>query len=107
MPETSAMGTRVEQPSELVPCASRTGYRQPKDLADPFYRLSPAVEDLHVIVPRGNWPVLLQNGFCIILLVLTTLGVKSSYLLRAPCNRPVTCENGAVEDRSPRRPLVV
>src|SRR5512144_109500 len=61
------MGTRVEQPSELVPCASRTGYRQHKDLANPFHRLSPAIEDLHVIVPRGNWLVLLQNGFCIIL----------------------------------------
>src|SRR6266700_5746146 len=61
------MGTRVEQPGELVPCAGRAGCRDLEDLADPLHRLPPAAKDLQVIVQSRNRTLLLQGTFCITL----------------------------------------
>ena len=61
------MGTRVEQSGEFVPRAGGAGRRHLEDMADSFHRLSPAVEDFQVIIPRGNRTLLLQREFRITL----------------------------------------
>src|SRR5215471_9582998 len=61
------MGTRVEQSGELVPRTYRAGCRHFEDLADSVHRLSPAAEDLQVIIPRCNRALLLQGEFWITL----------------------------------------
>jgi hypothetical protein len=40
MPEALAVGTRMEQSGEFLPCASRAGRRHPEDMADSLHRLS-------------------------------------------------------------------
>src|SRR6266566_5776797 len=97
------MGTRVEQPGELVPCAGRAGCRDLEDLADPLHRLPPAAKDLQVIVQSRNRTLLLQGTFCITLLALVGMpialtifnfegyrrGVRSRPgLARKPSSRP-------------------
>src|SRR5262249_55881851 len=69
MPRAIAMGTRVEQSGKLVPRAGRAGYRHLEDLADPLHRLSPAAQDLQIIIPRRNRALLLQGEFWITHLV--------------------------------------
>src|SRR5690349_102508 len=62
------MGTRVEQSGELVPRAGGAGRCHLEDMADSLHRLSPTVEDLQLIIPRGNRTLLLQREFRIILI---------------------------------------
>src|SRR5690242_13057992 len=38
-------------------------------MADPLHRLPPTTEDLQVVISRRNWALLLQDGFCITLLI--------------------------------------
>src|SRR5215467_13974193 len=61
------MGTRVEQSGEFPPRAGGAGRCHLEDMADSLHRLSPAVEDLQIIIPRGNRTSLLQREFRITL----------------------------------------
>src|SRR2546423_10214765 len=76
------MGARVEQPSEFLPRASRTSHRHLEDMADSLHRLPSAAENLQVIIPRCNRPLLLQGEFCITLFASIRLDEPphSSYL---------------------------
>src|SRR5271169_5287275 len=67
MPRAPAMGARVEQSGEFLPCARRARRRHLEDLADSLHRLPSAAEDLYVIVPSRNRALLLQGEFCITL----------------------------------------
>src|SRR5215469_12244602 len=73
------MGTPVEQSGELVPRTSRAGCRHFEDLADSVHRLSPAAEDLQVIIPRCNRTLLLQGEIWITLIfpALTWIPARS------------------------------
>src|SRR3974377_1052310 len=69
MPRAIAMGARVEQSSEFVPCAGRAGRCQLEGVADSLHRLPSAAEDLQVIIPCRNRALLLQGEFWISLCI--------------------------------------
>src|SRR5271165_4389512 len=96
MPRAPAMGARVEQSGEFLPCARRARRRHLEDLADSLHRLPSAAEDLYVIVPSRNRALLLQGEFCITL--------RASDSSSSPCWRriiPTSFSERAIPNGSP------
>src|SRR6516225_10187668 len=90
MPRAIAMGTRVEQSAEFVPCAGGAGRRHLEGVANSLHRLPPPVEDLQVIILRSNRTLLLQREFRI------TLHVSRTGLSDLSCGDQASRANGRI-----------